>query len=150
MGKSATGKRAPVSELEKAERWALIETRRGLQPRRVADGLVTRGLSEGHAARVVLEATEEVAASRIATGRNNILIGSLLLAGGIALTLVTLTGFVGGGSGFVLWYGAIGVGGAQLTAGFAQRRFWRARVRRAQALERADSPRGRSAGALRR
>lgn len=115
-------------DLAKAHRQALVETRRGVHPRRVLDGLMKRGLPEAQAARLVAAATEEVADDRIAAGRRTALLGALLLVVGLGLTAFSLVSAAGGGRIVVLYYGAILVGGAQLGTGLAQVRRWQARL----------------------
>lgn len=118
----------PMSDVQKARRQALIETRRGTHPRRVLEGLRARGLEEQEAERLVAAATEEVATARIAAGRKHALLGALLLLAGLVLTVGSIAGAMQGGRVVVLYYGAIVVGLSQAVAGLAQARRWQARL----------------------
>ena len=82
--------------------------------------LVERGLDEESAAHIVRQLKGQIAEAKKAQASKDILYGSLWLIGGLIITLATYSAASSGGTYVVTW-GAIVFGAAQLMKGLANK-----------------------------
>lgn len=102
--------------LSNADFEATVRYRRGVDSQVVVDGMVADGFSTQEAAEAVLKVQVRLTGEDRRRGLFNVMIGLLIFAMGLGVTLLTMAG----GRGFVVAYGAMIVGPGVVILGVSQ------------------------------
>lgn len=95
---------------------ATVRYRRGVDAKAVVDGMVADGFSTAEATAAVQKVRSRITADDRRRGMFNVMIGLLIFAAGLGVTLMTMAG----GNSFVVAYGAMVVGPGVVILGVSQ------------------------------